>query len=707
VHASGVFTRGDRIDPVFKAQIPRSFSPPWAVKKYFGHATAGNSDTIASMVIDRVGAYSMATLQNVLPVKCKVAAIKNLAGTVLTPTLNAISLNILELASSGLPPGETNYDLTNPLSPNAWPICTLIYLWVDTTYPLTTCATKTEMLKFITWFYESPSVKLLADALNMAVVPDLFIKQTGLMATLESTITCQGQRLISSVTDMGFVEGFSSAQALVTSFTNYYKSVDPDYTYQFHPTTERLSTQRVVANEIDLALVNTRQLAAADVKLMTTDAGGLYVPAFFSGVAITFTLPTAITSKWAAWTATNTNGLPALYPLALNLETVAGIFVGSIVSWTDQAILDTAPQLKAWFDAYPTANPAFKTIVCCSSAADQQVAGQLLMQGLSKTAVARHEDFSRLFQFPLSWSEQVKNSAFSLLDTETRITPKSTSVQLTGDSSISYRLLSGATFDQTMEFKIVQQVDGVKETIAPEPKNFKACAQAGWDSGLLSSPSYQPGPIAGCYPLGSPLAFGINMVYEGDACARGNHSLNLFQWITNTDALSEAALNAGILRLADLPAIRAATIGILNSAICDGKTLLITRPQVWSLNTAIGGLGIAVMVICLCAFAVSAVILAAYHSRTVLRSSSVPFLALILIGLSLMVASIGPWVSEVTASSCSAFMWLANIGFSLVFVPFFAKTYRSLVRQSGARHTHRRNSRWVNRQSNVCRFDGS
>ena len=75
---------------------------------------------LASYVIDKVGGFAMATLQNVLALKAKVAAIKNTAGAVLTPTINSIALTILELGVDDIPKGKNAHDLTNPQSPNAW-----------------------------------------------------------------------------------------------------------------------------------------------------------------------------------------------------------------------------------------------------------------------------------------------------------------------------------------------------------------------------------------------------------------------------------------------------------------------------------------------------------------------------------------------------------------------------------------------------------
>lgn len=210
------------------------------------------------MVVDTPGGFALCTLQNVLAVKAKVAAVKNTAGIVLTPTINAISLNLLELAIKPIEAGADTHDLALPLSPNAWPMCTLIYVWMDVVNPVTTCTTKASVLKFLLWLYQSSAVKLLAQALNMAIVPDLFTTQTGLISDLQSRVMCQSSKLVSSTSDSGFVEGFNAGSQLLGSYFNYYKAVNTARTYSFTSSTERLATQRTVASEVDLALVNSR-----------------------------------------------------------------------------------------------------------------------------------------------------------------------------------------------------------------------------------------------------------------------------------------------------------------------------------------------------------------------------------------------------------------------------------------------------------------
>jgi hypothetical protein len=158
----------------------------------------------------------------------------------------------------------------------------------------------------------------------------------------------------------------------------------------------------------------------------------------------------------------------------------------------------------------------------------------------------------------------------------------------------------------------------------------------------------------------------VNLAYTGDSCDRGNYSLNLYNFGATQPALSVAALNAGVFRLADIPEIAAQVQGTLSTATCNGETLLLTLPKVWSLNGAINGFGIAVVTVMLIAIFVSMILLWTYRARTVLRSSSVPFLALILVGLALMLASILPLVQTVSTQSCTAFVWLVNLGFTCV-----------------------------------------
>lgn len=63
----------------------------------------------------------------------------------------------------------------------------------------------------------------------------------------------------------------------------------------------------------------------------------------------------------------------------------------------------------------------------------------------------------------------------------------------------------------------------------------------------------------------------ISLEYEGTDCARGNHSLNLLQWMHQTSALSDAALeelSSGSSRLSDFDSIQAHIVSMTNKATC-------------------------------------------------------------------------------------------------------------------------------------------
>jgi ABC-type phosphate transport system substrate-binding protein len=666
-----------KIDPNFTIAV--SLSPLWPTKKYYKTYTSNLADVIASSIVDIPGAYALNAWQSILASGAKIAAIQSVNGAILRPTTDSIALNLLELALKPVVAPETSYDLTNPQTPGAWPMCFVVSITIDMLNPVTTCATKAVLMDFIVWLFSSDTVKALANNLITSPPSQLFLEQTALLETLRSSMQCGGEPLVSSALALGKVAGFPAISPLLTAFSNFYQQSNAQAIYSFDATSETLATYRIRAGEVDLSLVNTKQLSDDDVSLMTYNQGGVFLPGFYAGVAVTFVLPTAITANYSKWNAlTDTRGgLPALLPLAIDLETVAGIFSGQITSWTDPAILATSPQVGPWFAAHPKVSTAFSTVVCCADPGQQQAAGVLLLQSLNQTKVAQTDGFKKYFQLPVSWAQQVKTSAFDLIDVEARLFPRSIGLQIFGRSTISYRMVSTSTSDRASEFRIVQKVADQVETLLAQPSAFQPCVQAGWTSGQLTDPRWLPGPISGCYPLAAPLSIGVGMAFEGSGCTRGNHSLNYFQWMNTNAALSGAAISSGVFRASDIPEIQVYISTMLNSATCDGETLLITLPKIWEVNGAVFGFGVAVMTILLATFVASAIVLVVYRHRTVLRSSSVPFLGLILFGLTLLAISMPLWSAPaVDDAHCGAFMWLASLGFSLVFVPFFAKTWR-------------------------------
>ena len=286
-----------KIDPAFKAVLPRSLLPAWPTTKYYRHVFATSADVLASSVVDYVGAYALTPWQGSLSIQTNMAAIQTVQGIVVNPSVDSISLNVIELALKPLAPTATSYDLSNPQTPGAWPMCFMVSLTINAVDPVTTCATKAVMMDYLVWFYTSDTMKALANDLRIGIIPQLLLSQNGMLDRLRNGVTCSGQPLISTSTTTGFIEGFTAVAPLLGAYSNYYQSALSAYQYTFAPAIEILAVERVAASEIDLALVNTKQLSDTDVALMTNDRSGVFLPAFYAGVVVTFTLPSIIAAK--------------------------------------------------------------------------------------------------------------------------------------------------------------------------------------------------------------------------------------------------------------------------------------------------------------------------------------------------------------------------------------------------------------------------
>ena len=140
--------------------------------------------------------------------------------------------------------------------------------------------------------------------------------------------------------------------------------------------------------------------------------------------------------------------------------------------------------------------------------------------------------------------------------------------------------------------------------------------------------------------------------------------------------LSLAAQVEGVGLVSQLSRPNAVALHALQYVTCNGENCLITLPTYWSLSVGISSFGYAISSIMMSACLVSAIVIWLCRKRVVIRSASVVFLLLMLLGITLLYSAVIAIVQTPTVSSCSAFAWLANLGLQLTFVPLFLKMYR-------------------------------
>jgi len=696
-------------DPEFAALIPAIDPPEWPAS--LNSQLISGLDPLNSAVADTPYSIAISAQANTVALKLPVGALINDKGQAILPTSTAQLLNLYERGTDSNDDEDAGLDLTAPATSQAWPLLVASYLFIDKTGAVSTCANKKMLLNFLLFFYTSDVVRSIADALSVAALPEVLVSTLGLADQLQTELRCLKQPVYASNADQSILAVSPLASGAMTMFSAFYSSVDPAHTYSVVSTSGSLALRRIVLAEQDFALINTATMVDSDIPLLAEGAVKL-IPAYLAAITPIFTLPTALTT-FAALASTKDLNLPDLYPLKLDMELTARIFIGEVTSWLDAGLILLNPQLPAWFNA-SRADPALQIIVGATDATDTMTAARLLFGHLRRTQTAAANPWA--FEVPAAVTGPQSNpflpiiarsatnssrANFTLIDTENRLSVKCSQVS----GSVSYRQMTQFA-DPQIEFQFVEPLpEGADPATAERtiiPSSVESVKKCGtrytlpegsdeWTSdelqdhlAMLERPAVQQSWMltyeTGCYPLQTLISFAVKTVYasavDADACTTSLHSLEYIHYLQSTTILTAPTEALGLARLASFPLITRMAREILRSATCDDETVLIVLPQYWSVGAGVTGFGQAIGILGIIVVGVSMAIVVVYRHKVVVRSASAPFLLGILFGMGLLIAAAIPWAVQPTRSSCSAFLWLANLGFMLLFCPLFAKTWR-------------------------------
>lgn len=667
---------------------------------------------LASTVVDRPYSFAWSTLSSAAHVRSiRHAALINQAGNVAQPDQAHVNQNFIESAARGLVAQGNTFDLTDPLNAFAWPVLMGGWLLVDSGAVVSTCATKRSVLQFLLWLYESPVAAALARSEHMHLLPTLYLEQSLMLEHMRADMRCDGAPLLALSTASASYHGNAMIRDSLAMFTDYYGSVDETYSWTYTRADDAMALTRLSAGEIDFAVVTTSALKDHDIDSFLapyteTDArgfsvtrpGGMIFPAYLMGTAFSFLLPDAVMNLYAQWSTQDTLGLPPLFPLQIDIDGVEMMFTGAIVSWTAPHMLRFNPQLQAWFDR-TGASPALRAVACCSDKSDPMSAGTLyikvgLRSNYSKAAYAHLDGLVPVID---PWQADIDAGApIDLIDSESRMEARLSM----NPGSVTYRPITTDSFDPTADFLLVQRNTlGETEAIEPTPAALRRCIEAKADDEAMLQTGvknvknrfwYDAG-LPGCYPVAGQVSIAVNSHHtdkfasgagsanavQAGGCARAKSVLQMLAWLQTSDVMSTASSAVGLVRMGDFDSLRQHIVGeVLNSATCDGKTILITLPVVWEAGQAAFGLAVAAAALigALCLLAIG--VLLHFRTHPAIRGSSPLFLIQVALGLLLLSASLPLWASSATQSGCLAFQWLSNLGFTLAFAPLFAKTWR-------------------------------
>ena len=229
--------------------------------------------------------------------------------------------------------------------------------------------------------------------------------------------------------------------------------------------------------------------------------------------------------------------------------------------------------------------------------------------------------------------------------------------------------------------------DGVWANTTATIADMAACALDTLDLAAFNQPGnpllLSPGSSnPNCYRATQQVVVITRATYssaatDASSCTHGFDSLSFLQWFYTTPDIDVLTNSVDEARVSTLSAdALAVSLQVINSATCDGQTMLITPPLEWSLSGAVFAFVTVMSSVGLLACVAMGGFVFAYRAHPMIRSASPLFLLLSISGVALLFSAGYPLVATVTVASCTTFSWLVNIGLMLTFAPLFAKTWR-------------------------------
>ena len=223
--------------------------------------------------------------------------------------------------------------------------------------------------------------------------------------------------------------------------------------------------------------------------------------------------------------------------------------------------------------------------------------------------------------------------------------------------------------------------NGVTVDTVPDLDGLRSCAYDTFDATVLLF-NLDATSNASCYPWHSQVLSMVRTKYTSTAtdtssCTRGLDSLQYLYWLLTQQQVDTLVNSVDIVRTSSIEQqYLSAFIGALDSVTCDGTTLLITLPTIWTLATGIAGFAQALCAIGLVLCFIIASLVVHHRTHPVIRSASPLFLLMSISGVMLLFCAGFTLVAPVSTASCSAFSWLLVLGVQTTFAPLFAKTWR-------------------------------
>lgn len=648
------------------SQIPTSILPSWPLQNYSNSVFAAGEVAVAATVTTLDNSMAYTVLSVALASLRSVGVMVNQAGYTVQASSSSVQFAMVELATSSV---DGDINLNDASSASAWPINVMSYLLIDTQYTRDTCAIRRATVEFWYFIFKSSVVIKLAQSRQYAPLPDLLLQTFYGNGNLISSILCDGQPVVTGALQQQILIGGTNRLSFLTEMlVNLYNVPTDSTVYTYTPLTSQITIDKFESAELDVAFFYRSDLSSATIAGLDSSQEFLVIPAFLTSIAPIFN--PQITS--------NVN--LGSYSVIIDMGTYFRILFSKITDWKDPAIIKYNPSLVAKLG---NQSAPITTIYGCQST-------PIILQ-LVKWATV----YGATFDVSITaFIKSVVSNVAILTGFKTCVPPKAYNIVYTPNeettSSLVSTLIGSAGYTQDRgssnsgRFTLMYPpyVDGALQSLGTSSSadSMIACVTDTF-SVLNLSLNPQASGSSSCWPFTTASYLVVRKSYTAMAtdtteCSRGLKALQFAQWLVTTQLLDATTRSQLSPRASVLPDIESAILDALNNVTCDGSTMLITLPVIWSLSVAVSAFGIAMSVIGLIGIFAALVTVALYWNNPVMRSASASFVFTSLSGVALMFIAVFFLVSEATVPHCNALSWFLNLGFMMTFAPLFAKTWR-------------------------------
>ena len=671
-----LLTAFNKFEPSIASILPPSSLPEWPTSRYAACIGVTGITGTSAEVVDVDGALSIDTQNYAIYTEATIGAMNNSRGNAITATELSLYFTLTEQLTDMASTVTSFADMTDCQTTNCWPIACAAYVLLDTYASPRGCEVRTAMVDFLLWYYQETDVvaRMLTDYGLQSL--DYELQEQVDVADALAAMSCLGESVDTAVAPAVYeVVGVDRLLPLINMVVDLHAIVDSSVDFEYDGMTStaamlegRSMTELAIIYEVEINSTAT----PIDYERY------VLMPAFLTSIIVTFNVQLSSTVT------INTS------ELVLDVRTLALLVLGNISDWSDPRLVALNPILATALEGNGPSpirlvHGCFSFDIDVSTAPMSYYLYQFLLSTIETDPVVLaylESPEGQQARTLLGCSQAANTGRFSgwvYVAKEDTIT----SIVATRPGSMGYAMDSSSaegagaavgTFALLMPAVVNGQPTNTVRRSTPTA--LMACALAGQlDSTTLTLDVTAAWAMPDCWPLTQVVYMQIPRDFPQDSFNLGVATVDLLQWIYQTDALDVWCNQNMLVRTASSTALQSVLLSTLETITSGGSTVL-TLPNVWQLTPAIAYTAYAMLGLGWLVTIVFIGVTIRYRSHASLRSASPLFMVISLLGIGLLFASILALVLTPTSQSCVAFSWLIQLGFTVTFAPLFAKAYR-------------------------------